>query len=61
MHLDSINKKLLNLVQVEFPLTREPYADLGAQLGIDRDEVIRRIEQLKAKGLILWTWTWTWT
>ncbi len=52
MHLDSIDKKLLNLVQAEFPLTREPYADLGAQLGIDRDEVIRHIEQLKAKGLI---------
>ncbi len=52
MHLDSIDKKLLNLVQVEFSLTREPYADLGAQLGIDGDEVIQRIEQLKAKGLI---------
>ncbi len=52
MHLDSIDKKLLNLVQAEFPLTREPYADLGLQLGIDRDEVIHRIEQLKAKGVI---------
>jgi DNA-binding Lrp family transcriptional regulator len=52
MHLDSIDKKLLNLVQVEFPLTREPYADLGVQLGIDGDEVIRRIEQLKEKGVI---------
>ena len=52
MHLDSIDKKLLNLVQAGFPLTREPYADLGIQLGIDRDEVIRRIEQSKAKGVI---------
>jgi len=52
MHLDSIDRKLLNLVQAEFPLTREPYADLGLQLGIDRDEVIHRIEQLKAKGVI---------
>lgn len=52
MNLDSIDKKLLNLVQAEFPLTREPYADLGLQLGIDRDEVIHRIEQLKAKGVI---------
>lgn len=52
MHLDSIDKKLLNLVQAEFPLTREPYADLGLQLGIDSDEVVHRIEQLKAKGVI---------
>ncbi len=52
MHLDSIDKKLLNLVQAEFPLTKEPYANLGLQLGIDRDEVIYRIEQLKARGSI---------
>ena len=52
MYLDSIDKKLLNLVQVEFPLTKEPYANLGLQLGIDRDEVIYRIEQLKAKGFL---------
>ena len=52
MHFDSIDKKLLNLVQAEFPLTREPYADLGLQLGIDRDEVIHRIEQLKANKII---------
>ncbi len=50
--LDGINQKLLNLVQVEFPLTREPFADLGGQLGIDGDEVVRRIEQLKARGII---------
>lgn len=50
--LDGINQKLLNLVQVEFPLTREPFVDLGGQLGIDGDEVVRRIEQLKARGII---------
>ncbi|TET41826.1 MAG: Lrp/AsnC family transcriptional regulator [Dehalococcoidia bacterium] len=52
MNLDSIDRKLLNLVQVEFPLTKEPYADLGARLGIGGDEVIHRIEQLKAKGIV---------
>ena len=52
MHLDSIDEKLLNLAQVEFPLTREPYTDLGLCLGIDEYEVIRRIEQLRARGLV---------
>lgn len=51
-NLDRIDRKLLNLVQAEFPLTREPYADLGLRLGIDEDEVLRRIKQLKAKGFI---------
>ena len=52
MNLSSIDRKLLNLLQAEFPLSREPYTDLGLRLGIDRDEVIHRIEQLKAKGII---------
>ena len=52
MDLDIIDRKLLNLAQAEFPLTREPYADLGVRLGIDGDEVIHRIRQLKTKGFI---------
>jgi len=52
MPLDSIDKKLLNLVQTEFPLKPRPYSELGLKLGIDRDDVIQRIEQLKAKGII---------
>jgi len=50
--LDSIDKKLLNLVQTEFPLQPRPYSELGLKLGIDSDGVIQRIEQLKAKGII---------
>ncbi len=52
MNLDGIDRRLLNIVQVEFPLTSQPYDDLGLRLGIDRDEVMRRIEQLKVKGII---------
>lgn len=52
MYLDSTDRKLLNLVQTEFPLTMEPYADLGLQLGIDGNEVLHRIKQLKAKEII---------
>ena len=52
MHLDSIDKKLLNLVQAEFPLTNEPYSALGQRLGIDGSEVIPRIKRLKEEGII---------
>jgi DNA-binding Lrp family transcriptional regulator len=52
MQLDSIDRRLLNLIQTEFPLSKEPYADLGQQLGTDVDDVIRRIKQLKRKGII---------
>jgi len=52
MYLDSIDKKLLNLVQAEFPLTSEPYSALGQRLGIDGSEVISRIKRLKEEGII---------
>lgn len=52
MNLDGIDRKLINLLQARFPLTREPYADLGLQLGIDGDEVINRIGQLKKAGIV---------
>lgn len=52
MHLDSTDRKLLNLVQAEFPLTPEPYSDLGLRLGIDRDAIMGRIAQLRAGGII---------
>ena len=52
MYLDNLDRKLLNLVQTKFPLTTEPYNDLGLQLGINGDEVLHRIKQLKAKGII---------
>ena len=52
MHLDVIEQKLLDLLQAKFPLMRKPYADLGLSLGITEDEVIRRIGELKTKGLV---------
>ncbi|MBI4188038.1 MAG: Lrp/AsnC family transcriptional regulator [Chloroflexi bacterium] len=51
-HLDDTDRKLLNLVQLEFPLTAEPYVGLGVLLGIGGEEVIRHIEQLKTAGII---------
>jgi DNA-binding Lrp family transcriptional regulator len=52
MNLSSIDRKLFGLLQVEFPLTRHPYADLGSGLGIGEQEAIKRIGQLKAAGII---------
>ncbi len=50
--LDDIDLKLIGRLQAAFPLTREPYADLGLELGIDGAEVIHRIEGLKARGIV---------
>lgn len=52
MLVNDIDKKLLNIIQVGFPLTREPFSTLGLKLKMDAEEVIWRIKQLKAKGVI---------
>ncbi len=50
--MDSVDKDLLNLMQREFPLEREPFAALGRPLGMAGDEVIRRVESLKRGRVI---------
>jgi len=52
MELDKIDKNLLNIIQAEFPLSREPFVALGLLLNEGSDEVMRRIEQLKTRGII---------
>lgn len=50
--MDSIDKDILNFIQREFPLEREPFDAIGREVGIAGDEVIRRIETLKRGRVI---------
>ncbi|WP_047866667.1 siroheme decarboxylase subunit alpha [Rubrobacter aplysinae] len=50
--MDSTDKEILNYIQREFPLEREPFAAVGREIGIAQDEVIRRIETLKRGKVI---------
>ncbi len=43
---------LLGMLQSEFPLTQEPYAELGGKMGADGGEVLKRIGQLRKTGLV---------
>ncbi|MEE8352880.1 MAG: AsnC family transcriptional regulator, partial [Dehalococcoidales bacterium] len=49
---DSIDRKLLNLIQADFPLVHEPYAELGGRLGITGEETVERIARFKQTGLV---------
>ncbi len=51
MGLDTIDRKLVNLVQ-KFPLVRQPYSELGEKLGISEAEVLRRIAGLRSEGIV---------
>lgn len=52
MKLDPMDRKLLKLIQVNFPLVPEPYRALGEALGIQEEEVISRIKLLLDEGII---------
>src|ERR687891_822944 len=50
--MDSTDREILNRIQREVPLEREPFEAIGRELGIAGDEVIRRIEALKRARVI---------
>jgi DNA-binding Lrp family transcriptional regulator len=50
--LDDIDKKILNVIQLDFPLVHRPFLQIGDGLGLKEEEVIKRIKHLQAKGAI---------
>ncbi|MCK4966701.1 AsnC family transcriptional regulator [bacterium] len=41
--LDTTDKKLLSVLQTDFPIAERPFAVIGERLGISEDEVLKRI------------------
>ena len=50
--LDELDKKLVLLLQENFPLVLRPFQKLGKELGLAEEEVISRIKRLKSLGII---------
>ena len=50
--MDAIDRKLLNLIQEDFPMTASPFANVALRLGIGEADALDRIGRLKAKGII---------
>ncbi len=50
--LDEVDKRILNSVQLDFPLVHKPFQELGESLGLKEEEVIKRIKRLCKEGAI---------
>lgn len=50
--MDAIDKKILNIIQKEFPVAPEPFKVLADMVGITEDESLKRVKKLKDDGII---------
>lgn len=50
--MDEIDKKILNILQKEFPLEEQPFLIVGRRCGISENETIRRVQKMKKEGII---------
>jgi len=52
MSMDSIDRRLLNIIQEDFPLSRKPFDAIGEMLGITGEEALKRTQSLAETGII---------
>ena len=50
--MDLTDRKLLNLIQSQFPLVELPYQEMGEGLGIGEEEIIERLRVLRQKNVV---------
>jgi len=49
---DAIDSRLINMLQYEFPLEKEPFKEIATRLDTPEDEILTRVRRLKADGVI---------
>ena len=50
--MDEIDKKILNIIQTDFPVVAEPFKVIASMTGISEEESLARIKKLKDDGII---------
>ncbi len=50
--LDRVDRLLLEKIQDHFPLVPEPFKALAEELGLEEEEVLRRLKRLKEEGIL---------
>ena len=50
--MDETDKKILNIIQTDFPVVAEPFKVIASMTGISEEESLARIKKLKDDGII---------
>ncbi len=50
--MDEMDKKILDIIQTDFPISSRPYQDIGSRVGITEAEALSRVRILEQKGII---------
>ena len=50
--LDLLDKRILDIIQTDFPLESRPYAVIGERLGISEEEALERVRRLRQTKII---------
>ena len=50
--MDQHNLRILDALQEDFPLTHEPWEEIGAAIGLSGEEVLKRVQHLSRSGVI---------
>jgi DNA-binding Lrp family transcriptional regulator len=50
--MDDIDRRILTILQKEFPLDAEPYRVIGERVGLTGEDVLRRVTRLRDEGII---------
>ena len=50
--LDDIDKKILNRIQSDFPITHSPYRAVADSLKLQEADVLERVSRMRKQGLI---------
>jgi DNA-binding Lrp family transcriptional regulator len=50
--IDDVDRAILNRIQSDFPMTKRPFLSIAENFDLSESDVIKRLEQLKKKGII---------
>jgi siroheme decarboxylase len=49
--LDEIDRKIIQILQDEFPLVEQPYKEIGDKLNLTEDHILNRLKRLNQQGV----------